>query len=100
MVRTDEGGLDEDVRRDLREIAQRLRRLAERVRALELVGHDLARILERLADARSLAEVEATTVYCFVADGTAPTLSRFKAAPAAAGPVGAQKRDRSRERKG
>lgn len=95
MVRTDEGGLDEDVRRDLREIAQRLRRLAERVRALELVGHDLARIIERLAEARSLAEVEATTVYCLVADGSAPTPSRLEAAPAAARPVGHLRRDSS-----
>ncbi len=83
-VRTSEGGFDDDARRELREIAARLRRLAERARPLELVCHDPARIMERLAGASSPEEVEATTVYCLIADRLPPTIWRPGAAPGAA----------------
>jgi hypothetical protein len=91
-VRTSEGGFDDDARSELREIAVRLRRLAERARPLELVCHDLARIVERLAGAHSPEEIGATMVCCLVADRNPSTLWRPEAAPVVAarppGPAG------------
>lgn len=62
--------LDEASISDLCDVAARLRALGERCRSLELVCHDLARILERMA-AASLAEIEVSWL-CSLTLGHAP----------------------------
>ncbi|GBD45143.1 hypothetical protein HRbin40_02645 [bacterium HR40] len=61
--------LDEATRRELGEVARRLRMVAESCRELELLCHDLARIVERIADTPP-ARLDRVIIHCLDAEGS------------------------------